>query len=182
MIAPKKILLFVSGSISCYKACTLISLLKKQGHDVIVVASKDALKFVGKVSFEGLTHNKVYTDMFEDSFEIPHIKLSQKWADLIIAYPASADVLNRLASGLCDDLFGAICIANNYKKPLLVAPAMNSNMFAHPKVQESIETLKKWGTIILPCGEGNLACGDNGYGRLLEPEETLSYIQKYLQD
>jgi len=180
MSESKNILLFVSGSISCYKACSLISMLKKQKHDVIVIESKDALKFVGKASFEGLTHNKVYTDMFEDSHEIPHINLPQKWADLIIAYPASADVLNRLAAGLCDDLFGAVCIANNYRKPLLIAPAMNSNMFSHPRVQESIATLKKWGTIVLPCGEGSLACGDSGKGRLIEPEEALKFIEKYL--
>ena len=117
--------------------------------------------------------------MFNDEYEIPHIELAQRWADLIIAYPASADCLNRMSQGLCDDLFGAICLANNYKKPLLVAPAMNLQMFLHPTVQKSIEILKSWGTEILDCNEGTLACGESGYGRLLEPQEAFKIIESH---
>lgn len=175
----KNILLYVSGSVSCFKACSLISMLVKNNYDVQVVASKDSLNFVGKSSLEGLSHHKVHTDMFNDEYEIPHIELAQRWADLIIAYPASADCLNRISQGLCDDLFGAICLANNYKKPLLVAPAMNSQMFLHPTVQKSIEILKSWGTEILDCNEGTLACGESGYGRLLEPQEAFKIIESH---
>lgn len=175
------ILLYVSGSISCYKACNLISLLTKDGHDVKVIASENALKFVGKASFEGLTKNKLYTNMFDSSEPIAHITLPQKWADLIIAYPASADSINKLASGIADNLFGAVCLANNYKKPLLIAPAMNNMMFEHPSVQESLKKLEKWGTKILPCEEGRLACGTNGKGRLLDPEKAYQYIQTILE-
>lgn len=171
------ILLYTSGSISCYKSCALISLLTKENHSVKVVASENALKFVGRASFEGLSRNRLYTDMFSNDGEpIAHITLPQKWADLIIAYPASADTINKLAAGIADNLFGAICLANNYKKPLLIAPAMNMQMLAHPSVQESIEKLRRQGAHILPCGEGQLACGAVGTGRLLEPEEALSYI------
>lgn len=175
----KNILIYVSGSISCFKSCSLISLLTKDGFDVRVAASRDALKFVGKASFEGLSHHKLHTDMFDDEFEIPHIELAQKWADLIIAYPASADCINRLACGLADDLFGAICLANNYKKPLLIAPAMNTQMFLHPSVHESLKKLKGWKTVILESPQGHLACGESGQGRLLEPEDAFNKIKEY---
>ncbi|MCQ2585707.1 MAG: flavoprotein [Treponema sp.] len=176
----KKILLNVTGSISCYKACALISLLTKKDYEVRVIATEDALKFVGEASFEGLSHNKLETSMFGNDDPIPHIHLAQNWADLIISYPASANTINRLACGLADDLFGAVCLANNFEKPLLIAPAMNTNMFQHPAVQESLEKLKKWGATILPCGDGNLACGTKGIGRLLEPAEAVEFIEKAL--
>lgn len=177
----KNILLNVTGSISAYKSCALISLLTKNDYNVRVIASEDALKFVGKASFEGLSHNSLETSMFENSDPIAHINLSQNWADLIICYPASANTINRLAAGLADDLFGAVCLANNFNKPLLIAPAMNTQMLNHPSVQESLAKLKKWGAEILPCGEGKLACGTTGAGRLLEPEEALGFIEKALK-
>lgn len=178
----KNILLNVSGSISAYKACALISLLTKNDFSVRVIASESALHFVGKASFEGLSHNRLETSMFENEDPIAHINLAQNWADLIISYPASANTINRLACGLSDDLFGAVCLANNFNKPLLIAPAMNTQMLLHPSVQESLKKLQKWGAKILPCGKGNLACGTTGEGRLLEPEEALSFIKKALED
>ena len=177
----KNILLNVTGSISAYKACALTSLLTKNGYNVIVIPTEDALKFVGKASFEGLSHNKIQTSMFENDDPIAHINLSQSWADLIISYPASANTINRLSQGLADDLFGAVCLANNFNKPLLIAPAMNTEMFRHPSVQESLKKLESWGAEILPCGEGVLACGTTGVGRLLEPEEAFEFIKKALE-
>lgn len=177
----QNILLHVTGSISAFKACSLISLLSKKGYDVRVIASEDALNFIGKVSFEGLSHHKLETSMFTNDDPIPHINLAQHWADLIISYPCSANTINRLAAGLADDLFGAVCLANNFKKPLLIAPAMNTQMFLHPATQQNIEKLKKWGAKILPCGEGNLACGTEGIGRLLEPSEAFEFIEKELK-
>lgn len=172
----RRVLLYASGSVSCFKSCSLISMLVKNGYEVQVAASAGALRFVGKASFEGLSHRKLCTDMFESSMTAPHIELAQKWADVIIAYPASANCINRLSQGLCDDLFGAVCLANNFKKPLLVAPAMNTQMFFHPAVQKSLEILKSWGTVILESPEGNLACGDSGRGRLIEPEDAFKRI------
>lgn len=178
----KNILLNVSGSISAYKACALISLLTKNGFSVRVIASESALHFVGKASLEGLSHNRLETSMFKSEEPIAHINLAQNWADLIISYPASANTINRLACGLADDLFGAVCLANNFNKPLLIAPAMNTQMLLHPSVQESLEKLQKWGARILPCGNGNLACGTTGEGRLLEPEEAFGFIKKSLEN
>ena len=176
----KNILLHVTGSISAYKACYLTSLLVKKGYNVRVIESRDALHFIGEASFEGLSHNKVEKSIFENSDPIPHINLAQNWADLIISYPCSADTIARLSSGLADDLFGAVCLANNFQKPLLLAPAMNTQMFMHKATQENLKKLESWGTVILPCGEGNLACGTKGLGRLLEPEDALKWIEKYL--
>lgn len=177
----KNVLLNVTGSISCFKACTLISLLTKNDYNVRVIATEDALKFVGKASFEGLSHNKLETSMFDNDDPIAHIHLAQNWTDLIISYPSSANTINRLACGLSDDLFGAVCLANNFNKPLLIAPAMNTQMFRHPSVQESLKKLEQWGAQILPCGEGELACGTTGVGRLLEPADVFEFIKKALE-
>ena len=171
------VLLHVSGSIACYKACELTSMLVQRGCDVQVIISVGALRFLQPAVFEGLTHHSVLTDIFGGKPDyIPHITLAQHWADIII--PASADCINRLAAGLCDDLFGAVCLANNYRHPLLIAPAMNSAMFFSPPVRSSLERLASWGAEILPTDIGNLACGTFGSGKLLSPEswQSVQYI------
>lgn len=178
----KNILIHVTGSIACFKAGGLISLLIKRGHQVQATASAGGLRFIQPALLEGLTGRPLLTNLF-DGGEDPmhHITLSQNWADLIIAYPASANCICRLAAGLSDDLFGAICLANNYNKPLLLAPAMNTQMFNHPAVQEALKKLESWGTHILPTEEGMLACGTVGKGKLLSPEATMEYIEKLLE-
>ncbi|MCR5047271.1 MAG: flavoprotein [Treponema sp.] len=176
-----KILLCVTGSISCYKAAELTSLLTKKGHEVKVLATEDALRFVGKATFEGLSKNKIYTDLWSNDDEpIAHISLSQKWADAIIVYPASADTINKLAAGIADNLLGALFLANNFTKPFILAPAMNTNMFMHPATQKALQTLKDWGTKIMEPGQGHLACGDKGVGRLPEASEALEFLEKVL--
>ena len=181
-LCGKKILLHVTGSISCYKACELTSLLVKRGAEVQVSLSCGALKFLQPAVFEGLSHREALTpDMFARKPDcIPHITLSQNWADLIVVYPASANCITRLASGLCDDLFGATFLANNFTHPVLLAPAMNTNMFNHPAVQEALAKLEGWGVQILPTDEGRLACGTTGSGKLIQPDATLSFIEKAL--
>jgi phosphopantothenoylcysteine decarboxylase len=175
------ILIHLSGSISCFKACTLASLLIKADYCVQTTASQAALQFIGKASLEGITGRPVLTDLFGGVPDYtPHITLAQRWADLIIAYPASANLLNRLAAGLCDDLFGSICLANNFNKPLWLAPAMNSEMFAHPSVCSSLQKLQTWGAVVLPTEEGRLACGTIGKGRLISPEYVFDQIGKAL--
>ena len=178
----KKILLHVTGSISCYKACELTSLLVKQGAQVQVTMSQGALRFLQPAVFEGLSRREALTpDMFARKPDcIPHITLAQNWADAIVVYPASANCITRLAAGLCDDLFGAVFLANNFARPVLLAPAMNSNMFAHPAVQEALQRLENWGTKILPTDEGRLACGTVGKGKLIQPERVLEFIRENL--
>ncbi len=182
LLKNKRILLHVTGSISCYKACELTSLLVKSGAEVQVTMSEGALKFLQPAVFEGLSHREALTpDMFARKPDcIPHITLAQKWADLIIVYPASANCIARLASGLSDDLFGATFLANNFDKSVLLAPAMNSNMFAHPATQENLKKLESWGTKILPTDEGRLACGSVGKGKLISPERALKFIEEAL--
>ena len=176
-----KILLCVTGSISCYKAAELASLLVKNGNEVKVVATDAALRFVGKATFEGLTKNKVYTDMWSnDEDPIAHITLGQKWADAIFVYPASADVINKAAAGIADTLLGALLLANNFQKPLIIASAMNSNMLLHPATQKALQTLEEWGAKILESGQGHLACGDDGVGRLAEPAEAFEFLNGVL--
>lgn len=172
------ILLHVTGSISAYKACALVSALKADGFSIRVSMTAAAREFVGPASFEGLSGNPVEQPFFAGTEDpIPHITLSQRWADLILVYPASANTINRLAAGLADDVFGAAFLANNYRKPVWIAPAMNAGMFAHPAVVRSLETLERDGARILPTGEGRLACGSAGKGRLLEPEALLNLIR-----
>ena len=119
----KNILIHVTGSIACFKAGTLVSLMTKKGYQVQATASAGGLRFIQPALLEGLTGRPLLTDIFSGGEDVMHhISLSQNWADLIIAYPASANCICRLAAGLSDDLFGALCLANNYNKPLLLAP------------------------------------------------------------
>ncbi|MBL6989356.1 MAG: flavoprotein [Bacteriovoracaceae bacterium] len=171
-----KILFALTGSISCYKACYLISSLKKEGCEVQCITTDSSEKFIGRATLEGLSHKKVLSSMFEDGQHLDHINLA-RWADLIIIYPASANTINKLAGGIADNLIGALFLANNFKKPFWIAPSMNSNMLAHPATVQSIVTLQKWGSVILPTEEGVLACGEEGLGRLVEPDYVFAKIK-----
>ena len=178
-MSPSKILFKLTGSIACYKACNLISKWVQEGHEVQVVASQAALKFVGASTFEGLTGNPVYHDLYEDGKQMAHINLV-KWADLTVLCPATANTINKFAQGLGDDLLSSLFLAHDFKKPYFIAPAMNTAMFRHPATQASLQKLEGWGIKILPVGEGRLACGDVGEGKLLEPELVAKYVEHAL--
>jgi len=170
-----KILFKISGSIAAYKSAYLISKLVQNGFEIKVVATDYALKFIGKATLEGLTGNKVYTDSFEEGEMMSHINLN-KWADLTIVCPATANTINKLAAGIADNLLTSLFLAHDRTKPYLIAPAMNTLMFDHPATQASLTKLKEWGVQILPTAEGYLACGDTGKGKLLEPDVIYEYI------
>ena len=176
-----KILFKITGSIAAYKSAYLISKLVQNDFEVKVVATDYALKFIGKATLEGLTGNKVYTDSFEDGEMMSHISLN-KWADLTIICPATANTINKLAAGISDNLLTSLFLAHDHSKPYLIAPAMNTLMFDHPATQTSLKKLSEWGVQILPTAEGYLACGDIGKGKLLEPdiifESILSALKK----
>jgi phosphopantothenoylcysteine decarboxylase/phosphopantothenate--cysteine ligase len=178
-MSQSKILFQLSGSIAAYKACFAISRLVQDGYELQCVATKGALEFVGAATIEGLTGKPVFTDLYESGRMMDHIHLS-KWADLAIVCPASANTINRLAAGLSDDVIGALFLSFDLKKPYLVAPAMNQQMFKHPATQSSLAKLESFGVKILPTGEGHQACGDVGEGRLLEPEAIVKWIGKCL--
>jgi phosphopantothenoylcysteine decarboxylase/phosphopantothenate--cysteine ligase len=172
-------LLQVTGSIAAFKAAALASLLTQDDYEVQCVASEGGLQFIGAATLEGLTGKPVLSDMFERGRALDHISLVD-WTDLLLVYPATANHITRLRAGLADDLIGCLFLANNFQKPYWLAPAMNSQMFAHPAVAEALETLQGWGCRILPTGEGRMACGTVGYGRLLEPEATHELITEEL--
>lgn len=178
-MSRSKILLQITGSIAAFKAAALASLLTRDGFEVQCVASRGGLEFIGEPTLEGLTGKPVLVDMFERGRALEHIDLVD-WADLMLVYPATANHVTRLRAGLADDLIGCLFLANNFAKPYWLAPAMNSNMFAHPAVTEALAVLASWGCRVLPTGEGRLACGTVGYGRVLEPEATLALIREAL--
>ncbi|MDD5210425.1 MAG: flavoprotein [Elusimicrobiales bacterium] len=173
------ILFQLTGSIACYKACNVISKLVQEGCDVKTVCSVNALKFIGKSTLEGLTHNAVYVDTFEDRSALEHIELT-KWMDLAIICPATANIINKMAAGIGDDYISTIFLAFDFKKPYLVAPAMNQNMWAHPATKRSVDILEGWGVKMIGPGTGYQACGDKGAGRLSEPDAIYKEIKKNL--
>lgn len=172
-----KILFKMTGSIAMFKACGLVSKLVQNGHEVQIVASKSALEFIGEATLEGLSHKKVLTDLWEQGHAMDHINLV-RWADLIVVAPASAHFINRIAQGVGDDLLTTMFLAHDFKKPYLIAPAMNTAMYLHPATQKSLANLKSYGCEILESASGVLACGETGYGRLLEVDQLLAEIQK----
>lgn len=175
MSHSKNILFIVNGSIAAFKACTVISSLSKLGHHVQVVTTQNALNFVGAATFEGLTGRKPATNTFESGEGMSHIEFV-RWADLIVVAPATANFINKMAHGIGDDLASTLFLAHKFDKPWLVAPAMNTAMFHHPATQESIAKLKQWGLQIISPNSGILACGEEGPGRLVEPEVLTKTI------
>lgn len=169
------ILFKVTGSIAAYKSAIIISKLVQSGCNVKVVATKSALKFIGKATFEGLTGNKVFTNPFAECEMMSHINLV-KWADLTIIAPATANTINKLASGVGDSLLASLFLAHDWNKPYLIAPAMNTNMYNHPSTKDSMNKLVSWGVKILPTDIGYLACGDIGEGKLLDTDLIHSEI------
>jgi phosphopantothenoylcysteine decarboxylase/phosphopantothenate--cysteine ligase len=173
------ILFILTGSIAAYKACDVVSQLVQRGHRVRTVATESASKFVGPATLEGLTGQPVYSDLFAAGRSLEHINLT-RWADLVIVCPATAHTINRLATGLADDLTGALFLAHDRSKPWLIAPAMNPAMWAHPATTAAVARLKEWGVAVLPVGAGRTACGEIGEGRLTEPATILASIESAL--
>lgn len=175
----KNIILAVTGGIAAYKSANLARLLIKADFNVRVVMSRGALAFITPLTFQALTGNPVHTQLLDETAEMGmgHIELA-KWADLIIIAPASANTLARLAVGIADDLLTTICLATT--APILLAPAMNQQMWKNPAVQLNINTLKKFNYQIISPANGEQACGDIGEGRLPEPEELLAFIKNFI--
>lgn len=170
------VLFFLTGSIACYKACTVISRLAQAGVTVRTVATPAALRFIGPATLEGLSGQPVFSDMWESGRALDHIACARE-ADLALVCPATANTLNRLAAGLADDLAGALFLAWEHgKKPWWVAPAMNSLMWQHPATQASVARLQGWGVRFLDPDAGTLACGEIGPGRLADPERIAREV------
>ncbi|HEX5538203.1 MAG TPA: bifunctional phosphopantothenoylcysteine decarboxylase/phosphopantothenate--cysteine ligase CoaBC, partial [Methylophilaceae bacterium] len=171
----QKLLVGISGGIAAYKAAELVRLLVKQSIDVQVVMTAAASHFITPVTMQALSGKRVFSDMWDEGVAngMPHIELSRA-ADAILVAPASADFLAKLAHGRADDLLSTLCLAREC--PLLVAPAMNKQMWDNPATQRNIELLRQDGVLILGPGSGDQACGEIGLGRMLEPEQLLAML------
>jgi len=175
----KNILLGVTGSIACYKACDLIGLFKKEGWSVRCAMSRDAARFITPLTLETLTGKKVADDMFRIPEErIPeHISLSDE-ADIVVIAPATADIIARIAAGICDDILTcAVCATD---RPVLFAPAMNDKMFNNPVIQDKIRYLQEKGYRFAEPVVGHLACGREGIGHLAPLETIVEETRKLL--
>ncbi|MBL7072899.1 MAG: hypothetical protein ISS33_03850 [Candidatus Omnitrophica bacterium] len=175
----KNIVLGITGSIAAFKACELIGLLRKKGYSVQCVMSKEAEHFVTALTLETLSDKKVVKDMFSptDSREAAHISLSE-WADLILVAPATADVLSKVAAGICSNIL--ICTIAAADCPIAFAPAMNSIMFNNPIIQEKIEYLKNKKYYFIEPATGRLACGSSGIGRLAPLGTIVEKVENIL--
>lgn len=177
----KKILVLMSGSIACAKATGLLSRLKQDQHEVKVACTQETFQFIGSATIEGLIGSKPYSSIFENDRMMSHIDLA-RWADLVVVVPATANLLNKMRVGIADDLVQCLLLATNPSVPIVVFPAMNTQMWLHPTVQESCKILIDRGVDIAPTDEGNLACGEVGPGRLLEVDKICQYLDKYLEN
>jgi len=173
MSTGKNIVLGVTGSIAAYKAAELTSLLTKQGCDVHVVMTADALRFVTAVSFKTLSRHPVVTDLYdeEEGWQPMHIKLADE-ADLLLIAPATANTIAKLALGLANDALSCVALALNVQARILVAPAMNGKMWLHPATQQNVATLKARGVGFIGPEKGLLSCGYEGLGRLWPVEQV----------
>ena len=173
----KKILLGVSGSIAAYRAADLCSQLSKLGLDTTAVLTAAAARFIGTPTFQALTRNPVYSDVFDEpeSKRIAHIDLAQS-ASLVIVAPASANIIAKYAAGIADDMLTTCLLATPPTTPVLIAPAMNTVMWEHPATQANLATLRLRGVTILTPASGVLACGDTGTGKLAPVESILDAI------
>lgn len=175
MLKGKTVVLGVTGSIAAYKIANLASALVKLHADVNVIMTKNATNFITPITFETLTGNKCLIDTFDRNFQfnVEHVALAKR-ADIFMVAPASANVIGKIAHGIADDMLTTTIMAS--KCPKLISPAMNTNMFENPILQDNLKILEKYGYEIINPASGYLACGDTGAGKMPEPETLLKYI------
>lgn len=175
MLKGKTVVFAVSGSIAAYKIASLASALKKLHANVQVLMTKNAVNFINPITFESLTGNKCLVDTFDRNFQysVEHVALA-KQADVVLVAPASANVIGKIAHGIADDMLTTTVMACKCKK--IIAPAMNTNMFDNPILQDNLKILEHYGYEVISPAVGYLACGDTGAGKMPEPELLLQYI------
>ena len=168
-----RIVVGITGGIAAYKVPELVRLLVKQGHEVRCAATAHAMQFVTRATLETVSQNPLYCDLFA-SGRTEHISLKD-WGDMLVVAPATANIIGKVAAGVADDALSTLLLAFS-GKPVLMAPAMNCEMWAHPAVQRNIATLQGWGIAFAGPADGELACGVSGTGRMVEPEEIVSHV------
>ena len=177
----KKILLIICGGIAAYKSLEIIRLFKKNGVTIKTILTKNGAEFVTPLSITSLSQSKVYQDLFslENEAEMDHISLS-RWADLILIAPATANTISKLANGISDDLASTVALASN--KKIFVAPAMNVRMWEHQSTKENIAKLKTYNYKIIGPTIGDMACGEYGEGKMLDPKEIINQLKSYFKN
>ena len=176
MFSGKKVVLGITGSIAAYKSILLVRLLVKAGADVKVVLTPAAASFVSPLVLSTLSKNKVLIHLADEDTWANHVMLG-RWADVLLIAPLSCNTLAKMAGGHCDNLLQAVYLSATC--PVIVAPAMDEDMWHHPSVQRNIQTLTQFGNKVMPVGNGELASGLTGEGRMAEPEEIMGYLQEF---
>ena len=176
LLENKKIVLAISGGIAAFKAAEIASMLRKRGAEVKCIMTEHATEFITPLTMREISGNPVAVSMFSDipEFNVEHIALAQ-WADVFVIAPATANIIGKIAGGIADDMLTTTVMATT--APVVIAPAMNSNMYTNPIVQKNIAALKEYGYEIIEPATGHLACGVTGVGRLPEPEDIVDYIE-----
>jgi len=182
MLDNLNVLLGVTGGVAAYKAVDLAGKLTAAGANVKTVMTENACRFVGPKSFEAVTCSPVFINLWNtpEQHQIGHITLAD-WADIVVVAPATANIIGKIANGICDDLLSTTicaCWPLIESGAVLLAPAMNNKMWANPAVQKNLETAKKMGFQSVGPEEGRLACGDKGFGRMSEPQDILKKIEQ----
>lgn len=179
MLTNKKILLCITGSIAAYKSITLLRLLVKEGAEVKVILTPSATQFVSPLTLSTLSKNKVLIDLFEENTWANHVELG-RWADVMLIAPLSCNTLSKMANGACDNLLLAVYLSAVC--PVLVAPAMDEDMWHHPATKKNIQTIQSFGNYVMDVANGELASGLFGEGRMREPEEIVNYIKQFFSE
>ena len=175
----KNILLVLTGGVAIYKSLTLIRLLKKSNYEVQCIMTESATKLINPHLFMSISGNIVRTDIFDNTTDkIIHIELT-RWADLVVIAPATANIIGKLANGIADDLASTTLMASN--KDIMIAPAMNTQMWNSKAFQRNLKQIKEDGVIIIEPDEGVLACGEEGKGKMEEPENIFNKIEEYFK-
>lgn len=176
----QEIILGVTGSVASYKACDIANLLRKNRYGVIPILTREAREFITPLALQTLACHKVFLDMFElpEEWDPVHISLADR-ADLVLIAPATANIIGKLANGICDDLLTCVVFATH--APVLLAPAMNEAMYTHRVVRENIAKLKRIGYTFVGPVKGHLACGREGLGHLAPAEEIVAQVKRLLR-
>jgi len=179
-MVKREVILGVTGSIAAYRACDIVNSLRKAGFNVTVIMTKEAKEFISPLTFQTLSRNKVYSEMFELPAEWNPIHTSlADMADLILIAPACANVIGKIANGICDDLLTCVVLASKAK--ILIAPAMNEKMYLYPAVQNNIKRLKDQGARFVGPIKGPLACGHEAIGHIADTASIISEAKKLLK-
>jgi phosphopantothenoylcysteine decarboxylase/phosphopantothenate--cysteine ligase len=182
-LAGKKIVLALTGGIACYKSAELCRALGKLGAQVQVVMTQSATQFITPLTMQALSGKEVYLDQWDARIanHMPHIELSRD-ADAILIAPCTTNFMAKLANGICDDLLSTLCVARPARQPLIIAPAMNVEMWENPATQRNLQQIKNDGIAVLGPAAGAQACGEIGMGRMLEPEDILAELEASFQE